>query len=196
MKIFVHTTFNHRDVIRDAYGKILDVLKNAGVMVISNHDEEGKADLTRAEVERMSDKGENLIYKMDGIVIDASIPDSEVGYLLAYAISQKKPVLYLHERHSGAKSMLSYFEGKNVPESVVLKSYEIPELEGIITEFLQRTESGDQDVPTIKFTLRITPKIERFLTMKSKQSRTTKADYLREKVIKKFMENTNNIDKE
>lgn len=193
MKIFVHTTFNHREVIRNAYARVVDVLKEGGVTVISNQDEEGKADITKAEVDRMMSSGENLIDKMEGIVIDASIPNPEVGYLLAYAISQKKPTLFLHETHSGATSAMSYFSGNKIPDTVMMRAYEIDQLRGIIFDFLQKIEGNvERDIPTIKFTLRVTPKIERFLTLKAKQHRTTKADYLREKVIKKFMEAESN----
>ncbi len=189
MRIFVHTTYNHRDYLKRLYAKIVDVLKDSGVMVITNHDHEGKEDLTKSEIERMSDAGENVLDKMDGIIIEASVQDSEVGYLLAYAIAQKKPILYLYEKHSGAKSVMGYFTNSKIPDSVKIQVYEEPDLPAILSDFLHRIETGEsKDLPTIKFTLRITPQIERFLKLKAKQYRTTKADYLRDKVIKKYME--------
>ncbi len=193
MKVFVHTTYNHREYLKRLYARIVEVLKDSGVMVITNHDSEGMGNLTKSDVERMSEKGENVLDKMDGIVIDASVQDPEVGYLLAYAIAQKKPILYLYEKHSGAKSVMGYLTNSQIPDSVTIKVYEEADLPVIISDFLHRIETGEQkDVPSIKFTLRITPQIERFLTLKAKQYRTTKADYMRDKIIKKYMEGESN----
>lgn len=189
MKLFVHTTYNHREYLKRLYTRILEVLKDSGVTVITNHDADGNGTLTKSDVERMSDAGENVLDKMDGIVIEASVQDSEVGYLLAYAIAQKKPVLYLYEKHSGAKSVMGYFTTGKIPDSVKIQVYEEQDLPQILSDFLHRIETGEnKDVPSIKFTLRITPQIERFLTLKAKQYRTTKADYMRDKIIKKYME--------
>lgn len=189
MRVFVHSTLNHKESLKQSYRRIVELLQEAGVTVISNHDEEGRADITKTEIERMSDSGENLIDKMDGIIIEASISDAEIGYLLAYAIAQKKPVLYVYQRNSGAKKVISYFTGIKVPETVFMKSYELDDLRDIILQFLERIETGEnQDIPSIKFTLRITPQIERYLTRKAKQTKTSKADFLREKIIKKYME--------
>ncbi|MFA6908709.1 MAG: hypothetical protein WC289_02355 [Patescibacteria group bacterium] len=189
MKIFLHSSFNNRELIKVAYHKIIDILRKSGAVVISNYDEDGSADLTKSEIEQISRNGENVIDKMDGIIIDASIPDTEIGYLLAYAIVQKKPILYLHESHSGAQSTLGYFSGKKIPDSVCIKPYEINNLPEILEKFISEIETGEShNIPNIKFTLRITPQIERFLAQKAKLHKTTKADYLREEMIKKIMQ--------
>ena len=61
-----------------------------------------------------------------------------------------------------------------------LKSYSESTLTKVLLDFLSGVERGEgKEVPNIKFTLRITARIERYLQWKTHNSKLTKADYLR-----------------
>ena len=140
-------------------------------------------------IQRMQKAGEILLDKMDCFVIEASQPDQEIGYLLAYAISQKKPLLYLYHKNTPDRVSHGYLNKKNTPEFVCMEEYSRESLEQVLMNFIDDVTSGKglKQRPTIKFTLRVTPRMERYLEQKAKRSKKTKADYLRD-LIEKLME--------
>ena len=191
MKIYYYTPETDNARIQQNYTSILEILKRAGVLVMSNKEEYMVAEFSKDDLEKINMTGENLLDKMDGLVIEASTADSEIGYLLAYAISQKKPVLYLYEKRISSKGNLLYVSKKNTPSFVLIKPYQTEkDLEKLVNGFITHIETGERfELPTIKFTLRITPRIEHYLNWKSKRIGKKKADFLRkvidEEIIKK-----------
>lgn len=174
--------------LSDQYGRIAEVLRNAGVFVVSSSNE-NNTDFRKEDLEAMQQSGEILLDKMDCFVIEASQPDQEIGYLLAYAISQKKPLLYLYHKNTPDRVSHGYLTKKNTPEFVCMEEYSRESLEQVLMNFIDDVSSGKglKQRPTIKFTLRITPRMERYLEQKAKRSKKTKADYLRD-LIDKLME--------
>ena len=124
MKIYYYTPETDNARIQQNYTSILEILKRAGVLVMSNKEEYMVAEFSKDDLEKINMTGENLLDKMDGLVIEASTADSEIGYLLAYAISQKKPVLYLYEKRISSKGNLLYVSKKNTPSFVLIKPYQ------------------------------------------------------------------------
>ena len=163
------------------YRRIAEILRQAGVFVVASSGEHN-VDFKKEDLERMNESGEILLDKMDCIIIEASKPDQEIGYLLAYAISQKKPLLYLYHKSTPEKVAFGYLTKKNTPDFVKMKMYSAKDLDEVIHGFIHELESGRglKEKPSIKFTLRITPQIERYLQWKSNRHKQTKADYLRE----------------
>jgi len=193
MKLYFYSPEQKNEKLQQNCGVVLSTLKNAGVVVVASYDEQHLTDFSKEDLEKINMTGENLLDKMDGLIIEASHPDSEVGYLLAYAISQKKPTLYIYEKGTSTKGALLYLSSKNIPDFIWIKPYLSNDLEKIILEFINKVETGErQEIPSIKFTLRITPQMERYLTWKAQKLGRTKADFLREfitdEVIKKDIE--------
>lgn len=191
MRIYYYTPETDNPRIQQNYAVVLDILKRAGVLVMSNKEEQMVAEFTKDDLEKINMTGENLLDKMDGLVIEASTADSEIGYLLAYAISQKKPVLYLYEKRIASKGNLLYISKKNTPPFVFIKPYQVEsDLQKLVGQFISSIETGERfEMPTIKFTLRITPRMENYLNWKSRRIGKKKADFLRkmidEEIIKK-----------
>ncbi|MFA5135405.1 MAG: hypothetical protein WC505_06505 [Patescibacteria group bacterium] len=163
------------------YKRIVETLRAAGVFVIASSDE-NNSDFKKEDLERMNESGEILLDKMDCIIIEASRPDQEIGYLLAYAISQKKPLLYLYQKGAPEKIAYGYLTRKSAPEFVRLTPYTNKDLDQKVVDFLSEAGAGRgvEEKPTVKFTLRITPTMERYLEWKSKKVKKTKADFLRD----------------
>ena len=166
--------------LNDNYKTIVGTLRRAAVFVVASSDE-NNTDFKKEDLERMNESGEILLDKMDCFIIEASKPDQEIGYLLAYAISQKKPLLYLYQKGTPEKVAHGYLTKKNTPDYIRMQSYARRELDAIVTLFINEVGSGKgiKERPKIKFTLRITPRMERYLDWKSKKLKKTKADFLR-----------------
>lgn len=128
--------------------------------------------------------------KIDIVVLPASDQDPQTAYTIALALSQKKPVLCLLPK------------GQRLPESYALLKnnrslakylhtcfYTPLNLKEGIYKFLQKIESAERkEVPSVKFTLRITPSMERYLQWKSKKSGLSKADFLRKAIKESIIE--------
>ncbi len=190
MKFYVFAPQQASEQIRQNCQAMIKILKDASNTVVASYSNAQLTDFSKEDLEQINMTGENLLDKMDALIIEASQPDTEVGYLLAYAMSQKKATLYLYEKGTDGKNALGYLSAKSIPPHIRMKSYSPNELQGVLMDFLGLMEAGQiSEVPSIKFTLRITPQMERYLTWKSKQKKTTKADYLRliltEELIKK-----------
>lgn len=185
MRLYFFSPLISTKELDDNYRRIVDTLRSSGIFVVASNNQ-NNTDFKKEELEQMSEAGEILLDKMDCIVIEASKPDQEIGYLLAYAISQKKPLLYLYQKGTPEKVAYGYLTKKNVPEFIQMKSYSSADLQERIVEFISSIGAGIKEKPTVKFTLRLTPRMERYLNSKSKKARMNKADYLRE-IFEKMM---------
>ncbi|MFA6098623.1 MAG: hypothetical protein WCV50_02520 [Patescibacteria group bacterium] len=170
------------------YKKIVETLRQSGVFVVASSNE-NNTDFKKEELEQMTEAGEILLDKMDCLIVEASQPDQEIGYLLAYAISQKKPLLYLYQKGTPEKVAHGYLTKKNTPEFMVMKSYSKNDLAQVVGDFINEVGQGKgiKEKPTIKFTLRINSQMERYLQYMSKRKKKTKADFLRD-IIEDIMQ--------
>ena len=175
MKLFLHFS---DDADMDLINNSVSIFKEAGVLVVTNIDEVQAADFSEKELKRLKMTGENMLDKMDAYVIEASYPDPQIGYLLAYAMFQKKPALYLVKKGTKVGPQL-----KRLPDNIVIREYETENIKEELIGFIRNLEKGfGESVANIKFTLRITPQIERYLTWKAKRKKLSKADFLRERI--------------
>ncbi|MFA5030033.1 MAG: hypothetical protein WC495_00380 [Patescibacteria group bacterium] len=175
MKLFLHFSDDSNTELID---ECVSILKQAGVLVVTNVDEAQGADFSEKELKRLKMTGENMLDKMDAYIIEASFPDPQIGYLLAYAMSQKKPALYLVKKGTKVGPQL-----KRLPDHIMIHEYEPEEIKEELVKFMRDLEKGfGEAVANIKFTLRITPQIERYLSWKAKRKKISKADYLRERI--------------
>jgi len=103
--------------------------------------------------------------------------------LLAHAMSQHKPVLYMVK----AGSKLGRHMQK-LPDTVVVKEYTNESVATELNDFLRHIEKGwGEEIANIKYTLRVSPLIDRYLTWKVKRKKMTKADFLRT-LIRDYMD--------
>ncbi|MDD5039978.1 MAG: hypothetical protein PHY34_02400 [Patescibacteria group bacterium] len=188
MRLYLFTPLIAPAELNQNYKLIAETLRNAGIFVVASNNENNN-DFKKEELERLNETGETLLDKMDCIVIEGSQQDQEIGYLLAYAISLRKPLLYLVRKGTPEKIAHGYLTKKNTPEYIHIVQYSAKELAQVVIDFIEQVSSGKgfSQKPTIKFTLRITPRMERYLTAKAKQRKLTKADFLR-KFLEEIME--------
>ncbi len=193
MRVYFFSPLISTTELDQNYKTVVETLRQAGVFVVASSDE-NNTDFKKEELERMQESGEILLDKMDCIIVEASKPDQEIGYLLAYAISQKKPLLYLYKKGTPEKIAHGYLTKKNTPEYMRLAKYTKQDLEQTVMDFLHEVSEGKglKQKPTIKFTLRITPRMERYLLWKAKKIKKTKADFLRQ-LLEELMDKDENF---
>ena len=97
MRVYFFSPLISTELLEANYKRILETLSRSGIFVVASTDEHN-TDFKKEELERMNESGEILLDKMDCFIIEASKSDQEIGYLLAYVISQKKPLLYLYQK--------------------------------------------------------------------------------------------------
>lgn len=187
MKVFFFASEPSNERERQGVVTLRDVLERSGVQTITKDArvEEVFPDTFR----QMEAAGETFLDHVSGIVVEGSRNDSEVGYLLAYSIAQRKPVLLLLEKGKAKRNPMESFGSSTFPKNVTIAYYTDATREATLLAFLRSL--GDieyREAPTIKFTLRITPRIEQFLHFKTHNTKMTKADFLRDVILKDHIE--------
>lgn len=181
MKIYYYAATTNRLDIASYQSRIKRLLRQTGAEVMSNTDR--TAALSRDDLDAIAATGAIALDTMDALVIEGTEPDTRVGYLLAYAIAKQKPTLYLHERRTERQDALSLLDAKAIPATLKVRAYLKRNLDESVQNFLRSFSSlSVTEPPTIKFTLRITKTIERFLEYRTRNTKLTKADFLREEI--------------
>jgi hypothetical protein len=168
------------------YIAIHKFLVKSGISLVSN-------------VEKKMVNGENEARKsisydqIEAVIIEGTHIASDTVYIIATALAYKKPVLYLMEKGHQIPDQLSYIrKDKNLGKNFFLKFYksEGKEAEKIIFDFLGLLESGTlvREKVNVKFTLRISPRIERYLNWKATRIKKPKAEYVRDVLNKTAIE--------
>jgi len=181
MKIYFTADNQAEEKLQKRFSQIVDILSNAGVLVMSNLAQRNISGFSSQDLEKIERTGEVLLERVDALVIEGTRNIPESGYLVALALTHKKPILYLLENGKAFNKNLLYLgKDQSTAKLLQLESYSDADLEKIILDFLQLVEKGEErQVPSIKFTLRITPRIERYLRWKTHNTKISKADYLR-----------------
>ncbi len=182
MRIYFTADNQAEEKLQKRFSQIIDILSQAGVLVMSNLANKNITGFSSQDLEKINQAGEVLLEKMDGLIIEGTKPLPESGYLIAIALAHHKPILYLSEKGRIInKNLLHLQKDKNTAKFLQLQYYTDNTLEKMVLDFLQEAEQGEgREAPTIKFTLRITPRIERFLHWKTHNTKISKADFLRE----------------
>ncbi len=163
---------------KDRYFLINQLLVKNGLNLVSN-------------LEKIVTKGENearrsISYdQIEAVIIEGTHTFSDTIYIIATALAYKKPVLYLMEKGHLIPDQLEYIrKDENLGKNFFLRFYKKDKksIEDVILDFLELLESGNllQEKVNIKFTLRISPRTERYLNWKSLGVKKSKARYLRE----------------
>lgn len=130
---------------------------------------------------------------VDAIILEISYPAEELHYILAQAIVLGRPTLCLYPRNREPQQVLLHLSKPGVPKSVQTKSYSSTNVREVLGKFLSSIDRTVtlQDIPNIKFTLRLTPAIEHYLEWLARYQKINKADYIR-KLLKDDAEGNGN----
>lgn len=172
MKIFFQANLSAFKELGNKYQQIVKILEKNGVSYFSNLQPE------RAE------KSEIYIFnQIEAVIIEGTRLNSEASYILALALSQKKPVLFLVSKGTPLNEEINKLtKDKKLSSNFKFYFYNENNLEKILSKFIDLIGAGDsrKELASIKFTLRLTPKMERYLSWKITNTKMKKADYLRQ----------------
>lgn len=168
--------------LRRTYQTVKTICERS-LIELSSNTETREANLPSETISAYNQSGAPLLDAMQAVIVEATTSDPQIGYLLAYALAEKRPLLLLYTRGESAPDVLRYVSQRDVPKHVTIASYTERNLEAIVGEFLRTL--GDvpvREVPRIKFTLRLTRTIDDFLEFKTRHSKLSKADFLRDQL--------------
>ena len=173
MKVFLHQT----EEIHSPRGESLSAMMRRYGAQLVERDHEGRMDMDR----------------LDAVCLYGSA-QKDVPFIIALALTRKKPVLYLlPEKQSLDPSLAVLARDKTFAALFSSVQVTSASFERQLIAFLIGNEQrGLHEVPSIKFTLRLTPVMDRYLQWKSQRLGMRKADCLRqfiqEELIKKDTE--------
>ncbi len=181
MKVYFYTkNENNDDKLSLIHERILKFFKENGVVIVSN--------LYDRPINQ-----QNLTFEdMNGLVVEGKGSVQEVGYLVALALAQQKPILYLLPKGVLLPDQLrSLIDHKKLKRLFLLRYYSERTLENLLIDFIDLIETGElrREVPTIKFTLRFTPRASRYINWQAHHTKLSKADFLRKMIDEQIQNN-------
>lgn len=131
----------------------------------------------------------SALERVDAIVLEITQTDPDVQYMLAQAIISQKPTLCLYSKNQEPRDMLSHLSKKTIPKCIVVKCYTPSGLPEVVNRFVEslNTVSPAEEIPNIKFTLRLTTTLDKYLEWLMRERHINKAEYMRD-LIKKQMD--------
>lgn len=174
MKIYLYTTSEEK---KEENKKIASYLRRANLDVLSNLDNPKKIQDFQT--------GESLP-KIDLLIIHGDKLDNKSGYLTALTLAQNKQVLYLLPQSTKIDEVTNTLQkNHNFKKRLEIKFYQGQELLDRLGEFLEAQEAGQRpDLFNIKYTLRVSKKINDYLNWKGQALAMPKADWLRAEIEK------------
>lgn len=171
MKIFFQANSDASEELKLKYQKIINILIKNGVNYYSN-----------LQPERFEKADIFIFNQIDAVIIEGTRINSEASYILALALSQKKPIMFLVNRGTILEEGIRKLsDDKKLANIFYFHFYNDNNLEKTLANFIDLIGAGDarREIANIKFTLRMTPRIERYLAWKVTNTKIKKADYLR-----------------
>lgn len=167
MTVFIYDTKTN--------GAIERLCKKAGLTVLTPK-------RLRKKPQRTVGDNQFFLEQVDLLIMEITKPERDATFLLAQAILMNKPMLCLYRKNQTPQELLTVIKHKAAPRPVKTFSYtEATLLEGVqhFLDDLLLTPEDQDDIPSSKFTLRLSPRIDDYLEWYSAQHAITKADYLR-----------------
>jgi hypothetical protein len=162
------------------YNLITATLENSGNKVIASKLSLGSS------IEESSKAYHKLIStlkKIDIVVVESSNPSNGIGFLVATALNEKKPVLALSEtKNKKSIEAFWYYAQKN--KLLTYYSYTLKDLEKVINEYVNKVKK----IIDTKFILIISPEIDTYLQWASDNRRMHKAQVVR-RAVEEVMRN-------
>jgi hypothetical protein len=172
MKIYYYSSNAEQD---SDSKQIVSWLKKSGVQVMDN---------SSANIRLQSSNSEQSFSKVDALVVHGKKMDAKSGYWTALALSQNKDVLCLLPQGSKVDEALSSLQADNtVAKKLHVVFYQVDDLQEKILDFLRLLDQDSlRDLFNIKYTLRVSRKINDYLNWKADKLGVRKADWLRDQI--------------
>lgn len=121
-----------------------------------------------------------LMDQMNAFIIEGTAAEPEIGFLLAHAMAMKKPTLYLYQRGT-VPEIFQHLNRRELPKFILTEAYQPAQAQKIVLHFLHSVAGQTiKEIPRLKFTLRLTGSQDEYLDFKTRNSKVSKADFLRD----------------
>lgn len=187
MKLHFSASLHNIDERINTYELIERTIKKREHIIIKEWLQEYRATKAKSpmfspeEWEEISNDTMTAIQEADAIIIEASVPSFNMGYISASALARKKPLLMLFD-HQPKSYVLD--ESNSLRRAEIYRSNE--DLENIIVRFLKDV---DVNVTKLRFNMALDRETYNFLNWESVNTGKTKAqiirDIIREQINKK-----------
>lgn len=157
------------------FKRFVQVIENLGFKVLIDT-EKKKANLDKADV----------------FIVEVSDPGPQVGYVVAYAVSRRKPVFCLYLPKIKPEELAYLSQG--ISEKLIKIQKYTPEILHVILEGYLR-QKQNKEISTTKFTLRVPASFVEFLSWKKKQSGRSKASIIRDEFVDRVIERDKDFQK-
>lgn len=139
-----------------------------------------------SEHKNMSQAVAHFLDQVDALLIEITDPTDLEHFILAQAVLADKPTLCLYQKNRPPRKLLDYIRSRKTPRSIKTFSYSPSTVDEAIESFIRRHNPDSLDdvhMPSIKYTLRLTPFIDQYLDWVSRQQSKTKANMIRSILI-------------
>ena len=175
MKAYFTASIVGRNKHINAYKTTVRELEKHGIKVQADHilesDSNALHNATPTQRLRFHKQLEDWIHESDIVVANVSYPSISVGYEIAMALNQNKPVLALYEVGTKPPNLLVNYKN----DWVVCEAYSQTTLPEIIDEFIRFAQSRTE----MRFTFFLSPSQAAHLEHVSRHHNTPKSVYLR-----------------
>jgi len=120
--------------------------------------------------------------QVDAIILELGHVSDELQFILAQSIILRKPTLCLYPKNKEPREILHMLSKNTVPKCIVTRCYTSTTIDETIDKFLQTLDQSVslEQVPSIKFTVRLTPSLQHYLEWLAEKQHINKADYIRQ----------------
>ncbi len=124
----------------------------------------------------------SALEKVNASILELSQTSADLQFVLAQAIILRHPTLCLYNKACEPNQFLQHLTKHHLPNMITIRAYTRATIDTIVGKFLKGLDRTIQleDVPNIKFTLRLSPGLEHYLEWFAAQKRINKADYIRQ----------------
>ena len=183
MKVLYNGKLNKSGQAEISSALILDVLQRTELELTSNLLNNSDSEQTESLLHTM---GVGMLGNFDAILLEVTEIEQQASYLLAQAVLQKKPTLCLYQKNKIPRQLVVFLKQKHIPKCIQIKSYSKDSVQKTIYDFLKNinSEITEIEVPYFRFTLRLTPSLDEYLSKAADKAQVSKADYLRDLLAK------------
>lgn len=123
--------------------------------------------------------------RVDMVIIEATQSFEHIYTLLGKAAIMQKPVLCVYKKDESPHELLSLLDKSSKSQYVFAQAYTEKTLPDIVQRFVSKINGKIVETPNIKFTLRLTPSLDRYLERVAQEKNVSKADFVRNMISEK-----------
>lgn len=123
----------------------------------------------------------NALESVNAMILEIGYPTPELQYIIAQAVVLRLPTLCLYTKDKEPKDILRQLNHAHLPKCMNFRTYTRATIDTALFRFLNALDKTIkvEDAPNIKFTLRLTPGIDHYLTWLARQKKINKAEHIR-----------------